>query len=104
MMRSSLNRGGQRRNGTYWRQGVRHIEFPAAVETDLVGAMLDGEEAAQVPVMTMAEGELKNPKERVHRFIPVGVRSCHWHPATPEEREHWPGPVQSRSPQPRNKC
>jgi hypothetical protein len=41
-----------------WRMGLRQVKFPAAIETDFVGAMLNREHAAQVTV-TASENELK---------------------------------------------
>jgi hypothetical protein len=51
-------------------------EIRTAAEADVISVLFDSEHAAQVLVTAIAEGELKNPKQWVHKSCARGRRSA----------------------------
>jgi hypothetical protein len=58
--------GGRRSVGRSWGKRVRQVEFPATIEADAVGAMLDREHAAEVTVPA-TKNKLENTQEQFHK-------------------------------------
>src|SRR5260370_36167368 len=66
MVRIRPEAGGRRSIGGAWCKRVRQVEFPATIEADSVGAVFDGEHAAEVTVPA-AKNKLKDTQEQSHK-------------------------------------